>query len=206
MNHGSVVEPTVVTHYDLLGVEQTASATEVQQAYRRAAREAHPDRHGERSAPRMADINEAWRVLGNPDRRHDYDAMLDLTRSVIAASSWAPPTTFSPPAVTNPVPRRFGWRFVLSMELLAVTTVVATAVLASSAGSTTDRLRNGDCVVLVADRPPARVACATPHDAVVERLIPFGRACPEATVPVRNRTGRACVVPVQPVELAAPST
>jgi hypothetical protein len=57
-----------------------AGADEVRRAYLERAREAHPDRHIDASSAqrttnerRMQEVNEAWRVLGNPRRRRRYD-------------------------------------------------------------------------------------------------------------------------------------
>jgi len=65
-----------VTHYECLRVDPSATVDEIRAAYRQAARDAHPDRHGERSAERMASVNEAWRVLADPETRREYDAQL----------------------------------------------------------------------------------------------------------------------------------
>jgi curved DNA-binding protein CbpA len=69
------------SHYQTLGVPPSASADEIRTAYRDLARRLHPDRHRLRSPAeaalagrRMRDVNEAWRVLGDPDRRGRYDA------------------------------------------------------------------------------------------------------------------------------------
>ena len=64
------------THYDLLGVSPHASQEEIRRAYHRQARRYHPDANpgtqtGRRST--MAEINAAWEVLGNPERRRAYD-------------------------------------------------------------------------------------------------------------------------------------
>lgn len=61
-----------MSHYDTLGVDPGASADEIRSAYRRAAAAAHPDRDGG-CAERMAQVNEAWEVLGDPARRAAYD-------------------------------------------------------------------------------------------------------------------------------------
>ena len=68
------------THYDVLGVDRTASAAEVRKAYLQLAREHHPDFHTTASdAFRLANeremqrINEAWAVLSDADRRRTYD-------------------------------------------------------------------------------------------------------------------------------------
>ena len=79
--------PAEPTHYDVLGVDPDAPAADVRRAYLRLARDHHPDFHG--SAPsalraanerEMQRINEAWAVLGDPDRRRAYDGRLRQQR------------------------------------------------------------------------------------------------------------------------------
>lgn len=60
------------TFYETLGIDKTASADEVKRAYRKKAKDAHPDKGG--SAERMAAVNEANDVLSDPERRARYDA------------------------------------------------------------------------------------------------------------------------------------
>ena len=62
------------SHYDVLGVTARATLGEVRAAYRRAARDHHPDAGGD--AQRMSDLNAAWHVLGDPVRRAAYDRQL----------------------------------------------------------------------------------------------------------------------------------
>ncbi len=69
-----------MTHYDVLEVAPTASAREVRQAYLAQARRHHPDRAGVDDPGALAAhddamraVNEAWRVLGDPERRRAYD-------------------------------------------------------------------------------------------------------------------------------------
>ncbi len=57
--------------YDVLGVPPTASHAEIVTAYRQAARRTHPDTGGSESAFRL--VSMAYEVLGDPDRRRDYD-------------------------------------------------------------------------------------------------------------------------------------
>jgi curved DNA-binding protein CbpA len=68
------------SHYATLGVELGASPDDVRRAYLDLARRLHPDRwidadDRERAEAdrRMREVNEAWRVLGNPARRLAYD-------------------------------------------------------------------------------------------------------------------------------------
>jgi curved DNA-binding protein CbpA len=67
-------------HYATLGVPLGAAPDDVRRAYLELARRLHPDRwidadDGERAEAdrRMREVNEAWRVLGNPARRLAYD-------------------------------------------------------------------------------------------------------------------------------------
>ena len=62
-------------YYDLLGVQRNASEKDVRQAYRRLAREHHPDvnRDDKSAEERFKKINEAHSVLSDPDKRRRYD-------------------------------------------------------------------------------------------------------------------------------------
>lgn len=56
-------------YYEILLIPITATPAEIKAAYRKRAREAHPD-HGGTS---FVDVNEAYQVLGNPTTRAAYD-------------------------------------------------------------------------------------------------------------------------------------
>ncbi len=62
-------------YYKFLDVPPTASQAEIRSAYRRMAFKYHPDRNKDPWAESIfKQINEAYQVLGNPDRRAAYDA------------------------------------------------------------------------------------------------------------------------------------
>ena len=63
------------SYYDLLGVVRDAGDKEVRQAYRKLAREHHPDVNGgdKASEEKFKQINEAYRVLSDPEKRQKYD-------------------------------------------------------------------------------------------------------------------------------------
>jgi len=62
-------------YYEILGVERDASPSKIKEAYRRLAFQYHPDRNRENPAAveRMKEINEAYAVLSDPEKRKTYD-------------------------------------------------------------------------------------------------------------------------------------
>jgi len=66
-------------YYNILGVSRNASEREIKQAYRRLARQYHPDVNpGDKSAEaRFKQINEAYEVLSDKEKRRKYDQFGD---------------------------------------------------------------------------------------------------------------------------------
>jgi molecular chaperone DnaJ len=186
---------TVPDHYRVLGVRRDASAADLREAYRRTARAAHPDRHGASSSDRMAQVNEAWRVLGDPARRRQYDLSLGEAGEPQRPAP-QPSRAADPPIVAQLPPARFPWRFLLSMAGVGIAVVLIGAALTEPGdpAQPDGLLRPGDCVVVGLDA--AEVPCTGPYDAVVRSLVPFDQKCPADTQPYRDRQGMgiACVV------------
>lgn len=63
-------------YYKILGVARTATADEIQKAYRQLARKYHPDINKEKGAEdQFKKVSEAYEVLKNSDSRKKYDAL-----------------------------------------------------------------------------------------------------------------------------------
>lgn len=64
-------------YYDVLGVDRDASERDIKQAFRRLARQWHPDVNPDdkRAEEKFKEINEAYEVLSDPDKRAKYDRL-----------------------------------------------------------------------------------------------------------------------------------
>ena len=69
-----------VNYYEVLGISRNASQGEVKNAYRRLAKERHPDQRGG-SADEFSLLQEAHTVLSDPNRRRQHDEALDLAHA-----------------------------------------------------------------------------------------------------------------------------
>lgn len=75
-------KPNQDTLYGLLGIGQTATIEQIKSAYRRAARQWHPDVNSDPDAAQIFNrLTEAYQVLNEPRQRKRYDAGLALENS-----------------------------------------------------------------------------------------------------------------------------
>jgi curved DNA-binding protein len=77
-------------YYAVLGVPRTASDADLKKAFRKLAREYHPDvaKDKKRAEEKFKEINEAYEVLGDPAKRKQYD---ELGPNWKAGSEFRPP-------------------------------------------------------------------------------------------------------------------
>ncbi len=76
-------------YYEVLGVKRDASQDEIQRAYRKLARQYHPDLNKEASAEaKFKSIGEAYEVLKDPEKRKKYDQL---------GENWKNGQDFQPP-------------------------------------------------------------------------------------------------------------
>ena len=69
-----------INYYDVLGVSRNASQSEIKNAYRKLAKERHPD-HAGGSEKEFSLLQEAHAVLSDPNRRRQHDESLDLAHA-----------------------------------------------------------------------------------------------------------------------------
>jgi len=200
-----------VDHYRTLGVPIDAAPEVVRDAYRDLARRLHPDwvvdptkRTG--SAERMAEVNEAWRVLGDVGRRAAYD------RSRRQAPAPRRPST-GPPVDDRPNGRQgdsfdgvevstaAGCALRIGPVVLALAVMlgilIATAVLGPE-GEVPSRMEAGRCVEL--STTVQVVPCTVETPVIVARGV-AGTTCPlvgasaAVAVLLPSRTEQVCVAP-----------
>ena len=200
------------THYETVGASPTASADEIRRAYLKLARQLHPDQlvdlpdaERARAERRMQDLNAAWSVLSDTDRRRTYD--LELGRLAMRGSGrivagrtegWKP---FDPPRPRAPRPKpgpvvaderdmeiRGTARLLRPGLLLALVTalvaLIVVATLITGGGETTggpsDPVAEPTGVpVACIELPSTETVPCGGHDAVVWSVVGGDEICPD---------------------------
>lgn len=184
------------SYYDVLGVPANASAEAIRRAYRGGARELHPDCRTEASpeesaaaARGMQQLNEAWRVLGDPARRSDYDrALADAARAARPVHPVGdeqphqhPPAEPGDVAVT--VVRGLPWVVMLTVLLLIFVFTAFAGSGSDSRPSASDLV--GKCVEVQPGSEIRAVPCAEPNDGRVDLVAVRSSLCPSGAAVAR---------------------
>lgn len=179
-------------HYEILGVPQTASHSEIRRAYRNQMRALHPDAsEGVTDTARLTRVNEAWSTLSNAKSRATYNKSLHGVTSGTATDQ---------PIITEYFePARFPWRGMVILAVLGIALVLFAHATSTPAvpGKPDQLLSSGSCVSIDPQLAVFEVSCDDAHDGVVRQLIALDRICPSGSQPYRDRQGMgvACVVP-----------
>ncbi len=184
-------------YYRRLGVGPTASREEIRAAYRALARRNHPDAQGiPADSLRMSELNEAWNVLRDDDRRRAYDAELVADLVSTARLATAPAAGRAPSVVTVPnPPTPFPWLLLTIMAVIGITFVLVNAAFTkpSVPNAPDNVIQIGSCVVLAVTGEAIEADCAAANDGVVTQLVPFDGRCPLTTSEYRDRQGMGLV-------------
>ncbi len=205
--------PPATTHYEVLGVPPGASHDQIRRAYHDQARRWHPDRAQEHGATEEAElsmrrVNEAWRVLGDAQRRKTYDIGLrsGSTTDTRAGATTVDGITRIDARLLDPqflAARRMAqveeadyknsWMLrVLPMAafvvlLIGIIVFTAYARTPGSASTTTTfpgpdiGLDPGACVRRLPDEDLLEVSCDGPFDGVLIGVADIGGTCPPGT-------------------------
>jgi hypothetical protein len=183
-----------------LGVSERAAPDEIRRAYVDLARRLHPDSlagagaeerdNGERM---MREVNEAWRILGDPVRRLAYDA----GRRRAAPVATAPDGTFSSGTLFGePEPDLDLATRVLRALPWALIIAVLAGIFVFTAYATSDD--GGRCVRLVGAVAES-VDCGTTGAREVRAEVPSATNCPLASEPFQpaGRDTALCLAPLE---------
>lgn len=215
----------MATHYEVLGVPSDAPPAQVRRAYHDLARALHPDHlqsappvDRDRAARRMQEVNEAWRILGDPASRLAYDRALGLVsrrRACAVAADLSPgavgpgfedddldePFPPGPPAepgdVGVAVARALPW--VVALVVLGIIFLV-TAVAGDKRASKGPDQFVSRCISSGPASAVVTVPCDGPNEGRVVLVVDRPSLCPDGS------DGRAveddrwlCLRPVRPI-------
>lgn len=184
-----------MSYYKVLGVKETATDSQIRDAYRNAVRRVHPDTAttlSDTASSEMAALSEAWSVLSDSELRKLYDISRKATGATNHSSTPAQPQLQYERA-------QFPWRMVLAFIFVGVVVVLVLNALSGPAvvRGPDGLLQSGSCVVVDEGGAASEVDCAVEHYGVVSQLVGFDMTCPSDQESYRDRQGMgtACVVP-----------
>jgi curved DNA-binding protein CbpA len=162
------------THYEIMMLHPSATPEVIAAVYRQLAKQHHPDHAGPEGQRRMAEVNEAFAILGNAEKRARYDKIIGLTPASGSAPAAAGATANDDSSSTR---TSFG----SSASASPGTSAASAFSRASAPGATNLKYESGAWSVrdpFEATPPPAQYGEAGPpprHLAARGRSISFGR-------------------------------
>ncbi|MEO6652214.1 MAG: J domain-containing protein, partial [Ilumatobacteraceae bacterium] len=200
----------ITTLYDVLGVAPDAPPERIRAAYRERARLHHPDHRAGRRDGVMADLNEAYRVLGDPGRRLQYDRSIGRRGAAAHGSAAGRPrdgavehdlverisTSIPTPSRLMPAgPARVPWKMMIVIAVAGSLVILVASLFNDPPSEEVPDgiLRTGSCVAMESNGDVREVRCTGDDDIVVEYLIPTDASCPGGLGAFRDRLGLGTV-------------
>ncbi|MGI9605983.1 MAG: J domain-containing protein [Acidimicrobiales bacterium] len=207
------------THYETLGVNPAASVAEIRKAYLRRARALHPDRQLGRPANEarasetaMRQVNEAWSVLSDPQKKAAYDQRGKARRTAGrgTATVHAHAAARSRPPTNEPITRVERGRSIDEQQgdgsvsvwasipvLMVVGLLLGILVVTAFANREPSdnrpvieqndaELSVGDCFAFVGDVPRLRSCTSGTSDGQVVAIGPDSGNCPGTSVSIKD--------------------
>ncbi|XP_069501194.1 dnaJ homolog subfamily C member 4 isoform X2 [Ambystoma mexicanum] len=104
LSTSSTKRPPVRSHYDLLGVQEDASAEDIKQAFFSQSKKLHPD--SDPANPHLhtefVKLNEAYGVLSRENSRREYDLLLKVHREGFSGTTWTDTFSYTSPESKKP--------------------------------------------------------------------------------------------------------
>lgn len=75
----AIEESSLPNYYEILGIHSDAAQSEIKNRYRQLAKKLHPDKSKDHDSDKMAEINKAYEILSDKERRERYDKYLNVS-------------------------------------------------------------------------------------------------------------------------------